>query len=766
MSLMPLAALLAALTQSSNEVPTLPSGFDLSAVKAGLLIDEPGDGRTWARAETWKASFGADGLSFIPFLGSDVPRNYPVRMSLRSMSLGGEQVPFSHAVRSRIDRTVSVDRGIAREVYHLTETHVEQTFVFDLLPAQGDLVLELEVETELRAEESDGGFLFSNEYGGVRYGSATAVDASGKTLALDQELSGATLRIVVPSAFITSEALPLVVDPVLETYSVTDDTRRQIDVDIAFSSQNTIQQIVYSELQSATDSDIIAVYYNVASTASAFSESIDITSANWSKPSNAYAYEEQQFLCVALEGLGIGNRSVIGRTRNVRTNTTSGPIDISGPGAEHVDVGGQGSAFPTNYDFMVVWQEADVFNMDFDIVARAVRSDGTSPTGRIVIDGDPTHLDRYPSISKSSGPPATTAAIAEYMLTWERELSDSNADIHCQVMEYTGTLAGHDQFRAYSFGEARRPDVSSWSAAYPVGPEDRYWGIVFERRTGANFDIFGIVAYDGDADNARSVQVMQDMDEGLNHRCPRITLDPNDFLVAYYTEEADGTYPLSYVTTNAVRDGNELRMGLAERREALTGSNLPPVVAVSSAWDGGTPFGSAEFGHSYMAWVSRPATSQSDVHAAIVSDQQPTVVGSQFCTANPNSTGEKAWIRAEGVPLIGSIDLLTLRCVQAPAASFGFFLCSQTSGFTANPGGSSGNLCLQGSIGRFVRPGEVLNSGTAGELRLPAINQSTFPSPAGDVAVMPGDTWYFTTWFRDVGPTSNFSNGVEVFFYP
>jgi hypothetical protein len=34
-------------------------------------------------------------------------------------------------------------------------------------------------------------------------------------------------------------------------------------------------------------------------------------------------------------------------------------------------------------------------------------------------------------------------------------------------------------------------------------------------------------------------------------------------------------------------------------------------------------------------------------------------------------------------------------------------------------------------------------------------------------AIQPGDTWHFTTWFRDINPgaTSNFTNGIRLYFH-
>jgi len=109
---------------------------------------------------------------------------------------------------------------------------------------------------------------------------------------------------------------------------------------------------------------------------------------------------------------------------------------------------------------------------------------------------------------------------------------------------------------------------------------------------------------------------------------------------------------------------------------------------------------------------------------------------------------------------------VTLEASNLPNASFGFFLTSQTQGLTMNPGGSTGNLCLGGAIGRYVGPGQIQNSGSAGAISL-AIDLTMTPTPTGLVAVQAGETWFFTAWHRDSvsgNATSNFTDGVELAF--
>ena len=109
---------------------------------------------------------------------------------------------------------------------------------------------------------------------------------------------------------------------------------------------------------------------------------------------------------------------------------------------------------------------------------------------------------------------------------------------------------------------------------------------------------------------------------------------------------------------------------------------------------------------------------------------------------------------------------MTLVASSLPTGSTGYLLVSANTGFSPNPGGSLGNLCLGAPIGRYVGPGQIGNSGTAGEIAL-ALDLTALPQPTGFVSAMPGETWYWQLWHRDsLGgqPVSNFTNGLAVSF--
>lgn len=139
-------------------------------------------------------------------------------------------------------------------------------------------------------------------------------------------------------------------------------------------------------------------------------------------------------------------------------------------------------------------------------------------------------------------------------------------------------------------------------------------------------------------------------------------------------------------------------------------------------------------------------------------------IGAPICTpAVSNSSGVPATLRAQGTSFVAGNNV-SLIVNDLPAQSTSFLIGSMTETFTAQPGGSQGNLCIGGAIGRFVGPGQVMNAGALGTFTLP-IDLSDLPTPTGPVSASPGDTWYFQAWYRDLvngAATSNFTDALEV----
>jgi len=136
--------------------------------------------------------------------------------------------------------------------------------------------------------------------------------------------------------------------------------------------------------------------------------------------------------------------------------------------------------------------------------------------------------------------------------------------------------------------------------------------------------------------------------------------------------------------------------------------------------------------------------------------------GQSYCQANPNSTGAIGVINGSGSNVVAD-NALDLLASDLPPNQFGFFVVSESSAFVPNPGGSVGNLCVGAPTGRYNA--QITNSGPAGEIAL-SVDLTSIPLASASVAALPGETWYFQCWHRDVSvvQTSNFTRGYQVTF--
>lgn len=139
-------------------------------------------------------------------------------------------------------------------------------------------------------------------------------------------------------------------------------------------------------------------------------------------------------------------------------------------------------------------------------------------------------------------------------------------------------------------------------------------------------------------------------------------------------------------------------------------------------------------------------------------------IGSNFCSAAPNSTGAIGVISASGSDAV-AVNNLTLTAAALPPDRFGIFIASRDQGFAPGAGGTSnGNLCLAGTIGMFDGPSQILSTGPGGEYSL-QVDLGAIPQGQGTAAAVAGDTWSFQAWHREsVGLGSNFTDGIEITF--
>ncbi|MCP3915023.1 MAG: hypothetical protein GY711_05670 [bacterium] len=134
-------------------------------------------------------------------------------------------------------------------------------------------------------------------------------------------------------------------------------------------------------------------------------------------------------------------------------------------------------------------------------------------------------------------------------------------------------------------------------------------------------------------------------------------------------------------------------------------------------------------------------------------------IGTEYGESTTNSTGLGAVLQARGKAVVDT-NCLHFQMAQLPPGQFGYALMSTSQGYTPLFGGSQGVLHLALPIVRFSQ--DILVSDGQGEASffpdLLALPQNT--------VIVPGETWSFQYWFRDMNPgvTSNTTNGLAITF--
>jgi len=115
----------AAPAQASKSKP--PAKGERTALDHSSVLYRELPDALWARGQSYKASFGAQGMTYVPFLGSQAPRDFPVAFALQSVKAGGVPLALgTPAAAARQGDVLTLDRGLLSEVYRLAPESVEQ----------------------------------------------------------------------------------------------------------------------------------------------------------------------------------------------------------------------------------------------------------------------------------------------------------------------------------------------------------------------------------------------------------------------------------------------------------------------------------------------------------------------------------------------------------------------------------------------------------------------------------------------------------------
>jgi hypothetical protein len=463
-----------------------------------VYFDAPGDGAVWARTERYKARFGPEGASFIPFLGSGAPRNFPLTLSLESITAGGQ--PFLSAAPAAPLRqgnaAVVYDRGAVLERYDLRADSMEQSFVLAALPAAGDLVVRIRVETEMQAAPAGPETVdyVAAGWGRVRVSEAVVFDAAGRRAALEIAHEPGALELRVPAVFLDGAALPVTVDPVFRAFPVAAVGADHFAADT--TSNGFVWMVCFERAFSATDHDVWAQVHDRDGTLLAGSgDYIDYTTAWWSRPRAAFTPEVNCFFVVATVGLPTANdRAVWGRQRLASPPAQGLQLRIAGGRSDDrawdADVGGTWF-FGVSRGFIVVYTQAGA---DGQTRVFANVRDVVGNPFNLVIAVSNSGSPHSPAISKMTG--VDPSATARWSIVWMEDAPvgsrirmlqlDLFMNMITQPFTVTSGLGiGAPRVSTVNgdAGDGRRPCLVVWEYSLLAGVRTDVLGAVYDGAT-------------------------------------------------------------------------------------------------------------------------------------------------------------------------------------------------------------------------------------------------------------------------------------------
>jgi hypothetical protein len=725
------------------------------------LFDVDETGTQWVRGATYKASFGPAGATYIPFLGSRAPRNYPVTMRVAGITAAGAAVEYDLGANALRDgTTISFDRGSVVEEYRIERDGMEQRFVFDALPARGEIVVTLDVETELSARADADGLRFENALGHMRYGRAIALDAAGRSAAVEERLDNGRIRLVVPASFVATAELPLVIDPFQGTFVVDQDGNDDYNADVAFVTGIPAALVVYEYAFSAADHDIYSekyidqIYQGMAL--------VDISIDDWRGPRVAGNELSGRFLCVAEVGTP-GNRIIRGRTITATTLALGTVMTYSGTetGEKHApDVGGDPVLTGPTY-FYVVWQR-EYSATDTDIHARLVSSTGV-PQGSSVIflENSGSTLDSRPSISKTDGnAPFSTQ---NWTVVWQHEASSTDDDVQGARIRWDGTITSPTFTVAGTAANERFPTASE--PLDLIGSQPRRWLSVYTLDSDLRFRAW----------EDTSVADTMDLAAGLftTLSAPDVTTDGRLWQIAYTSRS--NTLPNTDVDVRAASvsiAGGSLSFAEASVAIASSSTDDEQRPRIASTIGSGNPY------RSYIAYDANRATTGLDVLVGVY-DSPINAGGYAYCfgtaatcpcsnggsgtagcasSVNPNG----ATLTASGYWLV-TADTAVLTASGMPSTASALYF----QGTSQNLNGAifgDGLRCATGTIVRLATKTSVNGASQyPSGLNLLIHLKGAVPAAGG---------WrYYQVWYRNSAAfcspsTFNLTNGVARLWAP
>lgn len=741
-----------------------------------VMFDEPGDGALWVRGASYKARFDGAGATIVPFFGSDAPRNFPLELKVGAVTVGGEPLPVAITAKAAHDgHRVSIDRGSFVEEYDIALESLEQRFVFDALPGQGELVVRMNTASELVGSDLGASLRFENERGRVDYGEAFALDAAGRRIALDSTLVDGTIQLVVPADFVATATLPLTIDPFVTFFTVSGAAHYELYPDVSYDVTSDQWCVVWADAYSTSDYDVFARLASGNGTLNGFL-TIDFTTDFWTTPRIANNNDGNVFLVVAAAvptPVASNPASIRGRLIYPLTSTLGGQQQFSpndGAYRSYPDVGGDPNVGGfSGGNFCVVWQRPVTANIRVAIEGQIVTSGGLLQGGVVSIDNS-VEYNEYPRISKSLGRAAIAQPSWIWTVAWQRRVANSNHDIYgAQVLWHGGFL--HPTFPIDSSFQDDTFPVPSTIMDPLVTFEERPYMVVYQRAYTDSDVIASVLKGNVLVTNVNLSGTFPAPFGNYDQTLPSVDCDGSHFLMGHVEKEAFPSTDTNVWISDYYLSGSTLVA--CATHQIFGGSTVPEnAVSVCSMGSSGGPQQ-----HFFGTWTYASINNATDIQGGLWDSCAGGVV-KPFCfgdgsgtacpCGNTGSAGHGCGNSANGsgglMTATGTAswiaDTLAFQGSGMPPSSPCLYFqgtASVNSGLGSVFGG--GILCVGGTTSRL---GIVLNDPTGA---------SSFPASGtlSQIGLVPssGAERYYQIWHRDsasfcTGSGFSVTNGLHV----
>jgi hypothetical protein len=586
----------------------------VATARACGVLDSHGiaeaDGPPLAIGPDYRARFEPGRVTFTPALGSRAPRTLPLAWSFVAVERDGGALAADPRAEPQVDGdavTYAHGAGLL-ERYDARRDGIEQSFVLSVLPpGTGDLVVRLELASELPGQPVDRGARFSVPgVGGVSFGAVTGVDAGGASAPGTVLVGERSLALVLPAEFVDRARLPLVVDPLVGTWFPVDggDTDDVLP-DVAYDRDTDTFLAVWRRRISLTDSDVRGRRFDAAGNVLGAVLQFEIDDTRMAVDAKiANVNVRDRFFVIWRERSELtGPAKLVGRSVTaapIGAGTLGTTTTIAEPAAGVVlaDVGGERR--DVHDDVVVVWSQAD-----YGIRARAVQvnQDGTVSKFSVKDVAVSSGGDDWkePVISKSAG------ENGRFLVAFRND--SSSTQISARVLNTSATPIG-----------AQRDDVAPTSPFYMTGYEvdgdGEFFAVVWAQPEDVSVVPGAIVGrqlrlQQGELELGPFTTIHDDPVEIENY--PAVAYTGDHFVVAWIDQSAG--FPVEPFSPHAIAlDAFTLQPCGPESAVAFsTGNSSPSIVG---RYAGGDDPVEGALPDATLVWSSYDAASdQSDVRA-------------------------------------------------------------------------------------------------------------------------------------------------------